>query len=110
MAFSPYHYIQSANTGLDNELIAIGENSGNIKMLAVTPLTSNTSGGVSVNFYLKDSEDNKYYITYRLVVPLGSTLVIDEEKLLAFNNGTTGYSLNVSTAHVSDIFTVFIKK
>ena len=47
---------------------------------------------------------------YLVLLPQASSLLLDSDDMLAFNNSSTGYSLNLGTGTTSDKVDVLIKK
>jgi len=108
MAFVPFHSIDSSSDGTEIELIAAGENVSSVKSVL---LTNTDDGDLNVSLYIQDSQTgNKYYMLYLVLLPQASSLLLDSNDMLAFNNSSTGYSLNLGTGTASDKVDVLIKK
>ena len=89
MAFVPFHSIDSSSDGTEIELIAAGENVSSVKSVL---LTNTDDGDLNVSLYIQDSQTgNKYYMLYLVLLPQASSLLLDSDDMLAFNNSSTGY-------------------
>ena len=94
MAFTPNHNIVGA-TSRNNELVAINDLvKKKIRGIQITNI--HASAVATVDLYLfKDSTDTAvsetYYFLKNLQIPFRSTLILDDEDLLAFNS--TQFSL-----------------
>ena len=108
MAFTPYHSINTATDGVNIELIPFGENTSSIKSIL---LTNVDSAAITASLYIQDSStDTKYYFLYGTSLPVGASLLLDSNDMLAFNNSLSGYSLNLTMGSTSDLINVLIKK
>ena len=94
MAFSPYHNI-TGSTGINVELIAPGENSGNIHSIMITNI--HDSADATFTLFIQDQPTGSAFSTFniirKIVIPAAVSLLIDEPKLLAFDNSENGYGL-----------------
>ena len=108
MAFTPFHNINSATDGQEVELIAVGDNASSVKSIL---LTNVDSAAITVDLFIQDSSTNtRYHLLYNVSLPVGASLLLDNDDMLAFNNSSTGYSLNLGTGTTSDKVDVLIKK
>ena len=112
MAFTPYHNIVGS-TAQDNELVAINDiPKKRIESLQITNI--HASAVATVDLYLfKDSTDTAksetYYILNQVLIPSGTSLLLDGD-ILSFDNSTqTGYSMHINVGS-SDTVDVLIKK
>ena len=108
MAFTAFHNINSATDGDEIELIAVGENASNIKSIL---LTNVDTAAITVDLYIYDGSTNtKYHLLFGTSLPVGASLLLDNSDMLAFNNNTNGFSLNLKLGSASDLINVLIKK
>ena len=108
MAFVPFHSIDSSIDGTEIELIAAGENVSSIKSVL---LTNTDSHDLNVSLYIQDSKTgNKFYMLYLVSLPQAMSLLLDSNDMLAFNNSSSGYSLNLGLGGATDTIDVLIKK
>tara|TARA_A100001201_G_scaffold51_2_gene209 strand:- start:1591 stop:1917 length:327 start_codon:yes stop_codon:yes gene_type:complete len=108
MAFTAFHNINSATDGDEIELVAVGENASNIKSIL---LTNVDTAAITVDLYIYDSSTNtKYHLLFGTSLPVGASLLLDNSDMLAFNNNTNGFSLNLKLGSASDLINVLIKK
>ena len=108
MAFTPFHNINSATDGQEVELIAVGDNASSVKSIL---LTNVDSAAITVDLFIQDSSTNtRYHLLYNVSLPVGASLLLDNDDMLAFNNSTTGLSLNLKLGSASDLINVLIKR
>ena len=108
MAFTALHNINSATDGDEIELVAVGENASNIKSIL---LTNVDTAAITVDLYIYDGSTNtKYHLLFGTSLPVGASLLLDNSDMLAFNNNTNGFSLNLKLGSASDLINVLIKK
>ena len=106
MAFTAYHYLNGSTT-VKNTLLAAGDGANNIKSITIS---NNRSGNIdhTLDLYLQKDETIFYFLK-NVYMPKGSTLHLDNESMLSFDNSFNGYDLNLELAS-GDIVTVMIKK
>ena len=92
MAFTPYHNITGS---LDYELIAVGERITGIKSIMITN-THATADATITLFIYQESSAKTYNIIHTIAVPADSSLLLDNEALLRFDNSLGGYGLYVT--------------
>ena len=108
MAFTALHNISSATDGEEVELIAAGDNASNLKSIL---LTNVDTAAITVDLYIYDGSTNtKYHLLFGTSLPVGASLLLDNSDMLAFNNNTNGFSLNLKLGSASDLINVLIKK
>ena len=108
MAFTALHNIDSSTDGQEVELIARGENAGNLKSIL---LTNVDSAAITVDLYIFDASTNtKYHLLFGVSLPVGASLLLDNNNILSFNNTSNGFSLNLKLGSASDLINVLIKK
>ena len=108
MAFVPFHSIDSSTDGTEIELIAAGENVSSIKSVL---LTNTDSHDLNVSLYVQDSQTgNKFFMLHLVSLPQKMSLLLDRDDMLAFNNSSSGFSLNLGLGGATDTIDVLIKK
>ena len=106
MAFTAFHNINTATDGTDVQLINYGERVSLKSLL----LTNIDSAAITASLYLQDfSTGTKYYLLYEVSLPVGASLLLDNEDMLSFNNRPGGYTLNILLGSTSDLINVLIK-
>ena len=84
MAFTAYHNINTATDGTEIQLVQYGNNASNIKSILLTNIDS---AAITASLYLQDfATGTKYYIIYGVSLPVGTSLLLDSDDMLAFNN------------------------
>jgi len=103
MAFKGYHNVNGAN-GVDVELIALGDNASNVKSI----LFSNTDDAeVTLSLFLQDDPTSgvtsTFYILKNIKIPTNSSLLLDDDDLLMFDNQTYGLYITVGSGDTMDV-------
>ena len=113
MAFIPYHSI-TYNSGLfhngvtageDIELIAPGTNVNQIKSIVIT----NTHDTTAATFSLFIEDDPTaavakiYYIIKKVIIPIGTSLVLDNSSIISFDNSIYGLYARVAGSDTLDV-------
>ena len=108
MAFTALHNIDSSTDGQEVELIAVGDNANNIKSIL---LTNVDTAAITVDLYIYDSStDKRYHLLFGTSLPVGASLLLDNSDMLAFNNTSSGFSLNLKLGSTSYLINILIKK
>lgn len=111
MAFTGYHNI-TGSTGVHVELLAPGDNAGDIKSMMLTNVHDSNDASVSLSVAKLSSSSitsaETYYLLHKVLIPAGASLLLDNSNILAFNNSVNGYSLFM-TVGSSDTVDVIIK-
>ena len=108
MAFTPFHNINSATDGQEVELIAVGDNASSVKSIL---LTNVDTAAITVDLYIYDaSTDTRYHLLFGTSLPVGASLLLDSNDMLAFNNSVNSFSLNIKLGSTSDLINVLIKR
>ena len=81
-----------------------GPRGGTIKKISIANF-SDHADGATVNLFLEDASDVDWYIIKNVVIPKGTTLVLDDN--LAFDSSL--YSLKIYNTGTSPALTVIIK-
>tara|TARA_R100000808_G_C2138499_1_gene146528 strand:- start:1506 stop:1835 length:330 start_codon:yes stop_codon:yes gene_type:complete len=105
MAFTAYHNINGAN-GVNQTLLDPGDDANNIKSILFTNIDNET---VTVSLFIQDDPSSgstsTFYILKTVDIPQSTSLLLDNPKMLAFNNGSNGYGLyiTVGSGHTVDV-------
>jgi len=109
MAFKPYHNIDGS-TGVDVELLAPGDNANNIKSILIA---NTTASAATVSLFIQNSPTGSapstFYMLKNISMTAGSSLLLDSNDMLAFDNSPNGYGLYV-TVGGSDTFDISITR
>tara|TARA_R100001510_G_scaffold47658_1_gene45058 strand:+ start:63 stop:389 length:327 start_codon:yes stop_codon:yes gene_type:complete len=108
MSFQNFYNINTATDGTVVTLIQQGQNVGNLKAIIITS-TSAASKEISL-FYQNETELAPYYLIYKQPFPIGGTLLLDSDDMVAFNNSSLGYSLYFQAHDTSTKATVILKR
>ncbi len=111
MALTPYHNIDGSN-GVDVELVAPGHNANNIKsiMLANTHATADATVSLFISKLSANSTAAElYYIIHTVAIPADTSLLLDDQHILAFDNTSNAYIL-YTTVGSSDTLDIIIKR
>ena len=110
MAFTAYHNI-TGSTGLDIELIAPGENVGEIRSIMIT--NTHATADATVSLFIQDSPTaaaaGTFYILSTVAIPSDTSLLLDNSTVLSFNNSSNGYGLYL-TVGATDTLDVMINR
>ena len=107
MAFKRFHSINSATDGTEVELVAAGDTKSKITSVLLTNIDN---ADITASLYLlEQSTGTRYYIIYNVSLPVGASLIIDDEDVLDYNTSVAGYSLNLKLGSSSDLINVLIK-
>jgi len=110
MAFTPYHNI-TGSTGVDVELIAPGENVGEIRsiMIANTHATADATVSLFIQNDPTAAATSTFYILSTIAIPSDTSLLLDNNTVLSFDNSSNGYGLYL-TVGSSDTLDVMINR
>ena len=86
-----YHNV-TGSTGTDVELLAAGTHVGQIGSIAITNTSASVEASVGLKLY-KDSDGTTFQMIAKIAIPVGVTLLIDDQSLLRFDNSTRGFGL-----------------
>ena len=86
---SIYHNV-TGSTGTDVELIAAGANVGQIGSITNTSTSVEASAGLKL---YRDSDGSTFQMIAKVTIPVGVTLLIDDQALLRFDNSRRGFGL-----------------
>ena len=107
MSFQNFYKIDTSVDGTVVTLIQQGQNVGNLKAIVIT----NEGGAKDISlYYQNDTELVPYYLLFRQPFPIGGTLLLDSDDMLAFNNSSSGYSLYFQGFDTSTKATVILKR
>ncbi len=110
MAFTPYHNI-TGSTGVDVELLKPGDGASNIKSILITNI--HATADATVSLFIQDNPTaaaaSTFYMLSTVAIPSDTSLLLDNNSMLSFNNNTNGYGLYM-TVGSSDTLNVLIKQ
>ena len=110
MAFTPYHNV-TGSTGVDVELIAPGENVGAIRSIMIT--NTHATADATVSLFIQDDPTaaaaSTFYIISTIAIPSDTSLLLDNNTVLSFDNSSDGYGLYL-TVGSSDTLDVMINR
>ena len=111
MAFTPYHSVtynsglfhNGVTAGINMELIAPGENSGEVSSIMITNM--HDTSDATVTLFLQNQPFGAAFSTIniikKIIIPAGASLLLDDPKLLSFDNGgENGYGLYLTIGAV----------
>ena len=109
MAFTPYHNI-TGSTGVNIELIAPGENVGAIESIMIT---NTRTADATVSLYIQNEPTaataSTFYIISTVAIPSDTSLLLDNNTVLSFDNSPNGYGLYL-TVGSSDTLDIMINR
>ena len=110
MAFTPYHNI-TGSTGIDIELLKPGDGASNIKSILIANI--HATADATVSLFIQDNPTaaaaSTFYMLSTVAIPSDTSLLLDNNSMLSFNNNSNGYGLYM-TVGSSDTLNVLIKK
>ncbi len=78
-------------TVLTQTLLSAGDR---VQVNNITLANVDSSNDAKVDLFL-NKEDNNYYILKEVLIPIGSTLVLNKNDNISFNNNSNGFSLRI---------------
>ena len=109
MAFTAYHNV-TGSTGVDVELLAPGDGASNIKSILIANVHATADATVSL-FIQNDpvaASASTYYLMKTVAIPSDTSLLLDNNDMLSFNNSSVGFGLYL-TVGSSDTLDVLIR-
>lgn len=102
MAFTRYHNIVGGSNP-SVELLAPGDNAGNIDSIILTNRHATNDATVSLFVHklssaINNNASESYYIISTVAIPSDTSLLLDDSSLLSFDNSLSGYSLFITVA------------
>ena len=82
-------------TVLTQNLLAAGDNVSNIKRMSIANV--HTSSTTKVDLFLNKGANN-YYLLKNVEIPSGTTLILNEEDNIVFDNTSNGFSMRIKLA------------
>ena len=79
-------------TTLTQNLLSAGDKVSDARSITLSNVDS--TNDAFVDLFLNQG-DNNYYILKNVLIPLGSTLVLNEKDNISFNNSSSGFSLRI---------------
>ena len=86
-----YHNL-TASTGREVELLPAGSNVGRIGSISITNTSDSVVSTIGLRLY-KDATGETFQIQAKVTLPVGVTLIIDDQALLNFDNSRKGFGL-----------------
>ena len=110
MAFTAYHNI-TGSSGVNIELIAPGENSGEINSIVIA--NTHATADATVSLFIQNNptsgSTSTFYMLSTVAIPSDTSLLLDSNDMLSFDNGPNGYGLYL-TVGATDTLDVMIKR
>ena len=85
-------FFHNITTTLTTDLLTVGDNVSDVKYITITNVDS--SNTAKVDLFLNKGANN-YYLLKNVEIPKETSLVLGPEDNIAFNNGTSGYSMRI---------------
>ena len=100
MAFTPYHNI-TGSSGVHVELLAPGDNGGDIDSITIANTHSSLDATVSLSIVkLSDASSlnslETYYLFKSVAIPSATSLFLNNGGMLSFDNSVSGYSMFIT--------------
>ena len=110
MAFTAYHNI-TGSTGVNVELLAPGDGASNIKsiLIANTHVTADATVSLFIQNDPTSAAASTFYMLSTVAIPSDTSLLLDSNDMLSFDNGPNGYGLYL-TVGSSDTLDVMINR
>ena len=110
MAFTAYHNI-TGSSGVNIDLLTPGDGASNIKSILIA--NTHATADATVSLFIQDDPASgaasTFYMLSTVAIPSDTSLLLDNNDMLSFDNGTNGYGLYL-TVGSSDTLDVMIKK
>ena len=106
MAFVPRHNI-TGSSGVNVELIAAGEDAGDI--ISILIANTHATADATVSLFVQNDTPSTFYFFKTLAIPADTSLLINDSSMLTFDNSIDGFSLNV-TVGGSDTLDIMINR
>ena len=108
MAFTAYHNI-TGSSGVDIELIAPGENVNQINTIVIA--NTHATADATITLFIENDPTaaaaSTFYIISTIAIPSDTSLLLDDDTILSFDNSSNGYGLYL-TVGSSDTLDVMI--
>lgn len=92
--------LHNITTTLTQDLLTAGDGVNNAKSITIANVESSSDSVVSLFLNQKQSD---FYILKSVLIPVGSSLVLDEKDNISFNNGISGFSLRIQSTGDVDV-------
>ena len=110
MAFTAYHNI-TGSSGVNIELIAPGENSGEINSIVIA--NTHITADATVSLFIQNdpigAATSTFYMLSTVAIPSDTSLLLDNSSVFSFDNSSNGYGLYL-TVGSSDTLDVMINR
>ena len=107
MAFNPYHNI-SGSDGIEAELLAPGDGANDVKSILIT---NTYTTDIIVSLFIQNNPStaiapSTFYMLKNVAIADGTSLLLDSNDMLSFDNGTNGFGLyiQVGSSDTADVF------
>ena len=87
-----FHNITST---LTKNLLEVGEGISNLKSITIANV--DTTNDAKVDLFLNKGANN-YYLLKNVEIPSGTTLILNEEDNIVFDNTSNGFSMRIKLA------------
>ena len=110
MAFTAYHNILGSS-GVNKTLLNPGDGASSIKsiLIANTHATADATVSLFIQNNPTSGSTSTFYMLSTVAIPSDTSLLLDSNDMLSFDNGPNGYGLYL-TVGSSDTLDVMIKK
>ena len=81
----------SISSGLTKDLLTAGDDISNAKYISIA---NTATDNAFVNLFLNKSGSD-YYLLYKKKITIGSTLFLNKDNNISFDNSTSGFSLRI---------------
>ena len=85
-------FFHNITTTLTQDLLTVGEGVSDLKSISIANVDS--SNEAKVDLFLNKGTDN-FYILKGISIPVSNTLLLDQGDNIAFNNGSSGFSMRI---------------
>ena len=122
MAFTAYHSItydsgvkhNGVSSGVDMELLAPGDGANDIKSILIT--NTHATADATVSLFIQDdptgATTSTFYMLSTVAIPSDTSLLLDNNNMLSFDNGACGYGLylTIGSTDGTNILDILIKR
>ena len=92
--------LHNITTTLTQDLLTAGDGVNNVKSITIANVEDSNDAVVSL--FLNQKQSN-FYILKSVLIPNGSSLVLNEKDNIVFNNGISGFSLRIQSTENVDV-------
>ena len=110
MAFTAYHNVLGS-TGVNQTLLTPGDGASNIKSILIA--NTHATADATVSLFIQNDPTtvaaSTFYMFKTVAIPSDTSLLLDSNDMLSFDNGPNGYGLYL-TVGATDTLDVMIKR